>query len=67
MFDGLISTKTGMPISPAVFPPACSTFSQMSFDDMWDEAHMSQVCHYVRAGKDSKIPEEFRDYIPRKL
>ena len=39
----------------------------MSFDDMWDEAHMSQVCHYVRAGKDLKIPEEFRDYIPRKL
>ena len=36
-------------------------------DDMWDEAHMSQVCHYVRAGKDLKIPEEFRDYIPRKL
>ena len=35
MFDGLISSKTGMPVDPMIFPPACSTFSQMSFDDMW--------------------------------
>ncbi|CAL1152385.1 unnamed protein product, partial [Cladocopium goreaui] len=46
MFDGLISTKTGMPISPAVFPPACSTFSQMSFDDMWDEELERQLADF---------------------
>lgn len=67
LFDRLIGSSSGMPANPTWFPPACSTFSSMNWDDLWHEAHMTQVCHYLRAGKDLKVPEEFRNHLPHKL
>ncbi|CAL1142008.1 unnamed protein product [Cladocopium goreaui] len=49
MFYRMIKEKRGMPELPEHVPSAAETFASMSFDDMWQEAFMADVCHYLRA------------------
>ena len=49
MFYLMIKEKRGMPELPEHVPSAAETFASMSFDDMWQEAFMADVCHYLRA------------------
>ena len=56
-----------MPALPPVIPDASETFAKLSFDDLWPEAHMTAVAHYLRAGIHLKIPSEFLPLLPRRL
>ena len=68
MFHDLISEKAGMPKLPEVVPSAAETFGSMSFDDdVWTEADMVSVCHYLRAGKHLRIPPAFLGLLPTRL
>ena len=57
----------GMPKLPEVVPTAAEVFSSLSFDDMWAEAKMAEVCHYLRSGKHLRIPSDFLGLLPEKL
>lgn len=48
-------------------PDAAETFGNMEWGDLWSEAHMVSVCHYLRAGIHLKIPVDFWGVVPRKL
>jgi hypothetical protein len=67
MFNKLISEKRGMPELPQTIPSTEEIFKSMDFSDMWHEASMASVCHYLRGGIHLKIPPSFRDLIPKKL
>lgn len=67
IFDDLIQNKLGMPQIPAQLPPAEEIFSHMKFDDVWQDARMVSVCHWLRGGKDLQIPSSFRSLLPSKL
>ena len=68
MFSDLIGDKAGMPEHPPQVPSAEESFHQMIFtDDMWQDAEMASVCHYLRGGKNLQIPENFRPYLPKRL
>ena len=67
LFRNLVTEKHGMPELPPVVPKAEETFNEMVFGDLWDEAHMTSVCHYLRAGVHLKIPKTFRSLLPKKL
>ena len=57
-----------MPKLPEVVPSAAETFGSMSFDDdVWTEADMVSVCHYLRAGKHLRIPQAFLGLLPTRL
>ena len=68
LFHDLINDKSGMPELPSSpLPTAEETFASMDYDDVWTEASMVSVCHYLRAGCHLRIPEKFRDLLPKKL
>ena len=67
IFPDLISDKAGMPPLPKEVPTAEDTFRSLSFDDVWTEADMVSVCHYLRSGCHLQIPPSFRELIPEKL
>ncbi|CAL1167367.1 unnamed protein product [Cladocopium goreaui] len=68
LFHDLINDKSGMPELPSSpLPSSEETFRSMDFDDVWTEASMVSVCHYLRAGCHLRIPEKFRDLLPKKL
>ena len=57
----------GTPESQGGVPAAEDTFAAMEFEDMWPEADLVSVCHYVRAGSNLHIPESFRRVLPQIL
>ena len=67
IFYDLISDKAGMPSLPERLPPAEVSFAALDFSDVWPEAKMVDVYHYLRGGKDLTIPPSFRDLLPKKL
>ena len=67
LFNQLISEKMGMPELPPVTPTSAETFASMSYEDVWPEAHMSSVAHWLRAGTHLEIPAEFRGLLPKRL
>ncbi|CAL1155213.1 unnamed protein product [Cladocopium goreaui] len=67
MFYLMIKEKRGMPELPEHVPSAAETFASMSFDDMWQEAFMSDVCHYLRGGVYLKVPPSFSGLLPKRL
>lgn len=67
MFKLLVSDKAGCPKLPATVPSSLDTFVSMAFDDLWGEAHMQSVCHWLRGGKELNIPEPFKSHLPTKL
>lgn len=67
LFPKLTAEKSGMPPLPPVIPEALETFAGLTFDDLWPEAHMTQVAHYLRSGIHLKIPSEFLPLLPRRL
>ena len=71
LYDCLLSTKRGQPTLPSPLPRAVDTFQSMEFgsdaESLWAEADIIGVCHYLRGGKNLRIPEEFRPYLPQKL
>ena len=54
-------------VLPEHVPSAAETFASMSFDDMWQEAFMSDVCHYLRGGVYLKVPPSFSGLLPKRL
>jgi len=67
MFYLMIKEKRGMPELPEHVPSAAETFASMSFDDMWQEAFMADVCHYLRGGDYLKVPPSFSGLLPKRL
>lgn len=67
LMNDLISEKKGIPELPESTPSAESTFSSMTFEDLWSEAYLTSVCHYLRGGNYLKIPPSFRELVPKKL
>ena len=46
----MTTEKRGMPILPAQRDSASEVFASLRYDDMWQEAEMASVCHYLRGG-----------------
>ena len=67
LFDDMISDKAGVPQLPAEVPSAVRVWLEMGFEDPWEEAKMSQVCHWLRGSRDLKIPLEWRSLLPSRL
>ena len=67
LFHDLIADKHGMPELPAVVPTAEETFASMDFSDVWSEASMISVCHYLRKGTGLNVPPSFCKLLPKKL
>ncbi len=67
LWESLVKTKAGMPSLPPQVPSAKETFESLVFCDLWAEAHMQSVCHWLRGGRDLKIPDAFRSSLPRRL
>lgn len=67
LFKDMISEKAGMPRLPAEVPGAAQVWLEMGFEDPWEEARMVEVCHWLRASVDLKIPVEWRSLLPRRL
>ena len=67
LWHRLSSEKSGMPSLPKEVPPAHISYGDMSFEDLWADAQMVSVCHWLRGGMNLNIPQEFRDYLPGKL
>ncbi|CAK9045371.1 Uncharacterized protein SCF082_LOCUS25635 [Durusdinium trenchii] len=63
----LVNEKIGPPPLPASIPSAEDTFQAMVFDDLWAEADLQAVCHYLRGGTGLVIPPSFRPLLPRRL
>ena len=67
LWHRLSSEKYGMPPLPKEVPPDHVSYSSMSFEDLWSDAHMVSVCHWLRGGMNLNIPQDFRDHLPGKL
>lgn len=67
MYVDLVNNKLGMPCLPDVLPSAIQTFTQMSFEDVWQEANVVDVVHWLRGGRGLAIPNEWRPVLPHKL
>ena len=67
IFHSLISDKLGMPELPLTVPSAEETFASLEFSDVWSEASIVSLCHYLRSGIHLKIPPSFRELLPAKL
>ena len=63
----MVSEKSGMPSLPDPIPPALETFTSLDMDDVWTEADMPAVCRYLRGGTSLRIPDSFRDVLPKKF
>ena len=61
----LVNEKIGPPPLPASIPSAEDTFQAMVFDDLWAEADLQAVCHYLRGGTGLVIPPW--PLLPRRL
>ena len=67
LFHRLIAEKKGMPELPDVLPSAEMVFSEMAFDDVWQDAKLVSVCHWLRGGRGLCIPNSFRQLLPTRL
>ncbi|CAL1130806.1 unnamed protein product [Cladocopium goreaui] len=67
LWNQLVSEKSGMPSLPDPIPPALETFTSLDMDDVWTEADMPAVCRYLRGGTSLRIPDSFRDVLPKKI
>lgn len=67
LWKEMIETKKGMPVLPEVTPSGLETFSEMTFDDPWQEADVVGVIHWLRGSRDLAIPNEWRQVLPHKL
>jgi len=67
LFEKMSVEKHGMPKLPPSTPTAEATFSSLDFEDLWAEAKMASVCHYLRGGCFLNVPPTFKSLLPRKL
>ena len=67
LWQNLVTDKAGMPALPPSVPKAAETFASLTFEDLWAEASMASVCHWLRGGRDLQIPESFRSLLPKRL
>ena len=67
IFSELITNKTGMPTLPNPVPDAKDTFESATYDDCWPDADVTGVVHWLRGGKDLRIPCDWRPLLPCKL
>ena len=67
LWNQLVSEKSGMPSLPDPIPPALETFTSLDMDDVWTKADMPAVCRYLRGGTSLRIPDSFRDVLPKKI
>jgi hypothetical protein len=66
IFSDLFSDKRGRPTLPDRVPPAEETFSQMSFDDHWQDAQVVAVCHWLW-WETVRHPAKFQRHYPQKV
>ena len=55
---------------PTAFPEplaAATVFESIDFSDLWTEARMVEVCHYLRGNNGLQIPQEWRKLLPTHL
>ena len=67
IYDDLITQKSGLPELPKDLPCAKETFASMSYEDVWQDADLVSVCHWLRGGRDLSIPKDWKDILPDKL
>ena len=67
LWNLLVSEKSGMPSLPDPIPSALETFASLDMDDVWTEADMPAVCRYLRGGTSLRIPDSFREFLPKKI
>ncbi|CAE7484592.1 unnamed protein product [Symbiodinium sp. CCMP2592] len=67
LHDQVLATKRGMPQLPEEVASAMDTFSQMDYDDLWEDANLVECVRYVRGGTSLRIPEAFRPLLPTSL
>lgn len=67
IYQALITNKRGMPDLPSRVPPGIETFTQMTFEDPWQDADVVSAIHWLRGGRSLAIPKEWRDALPQKL
>ena len=67
LYHDLNKNKFGLPALPKHLPPAEESFAEMTFDDVWQDAQVVNLCHWLRGGRDLQIPDSFRNLIPKKL
>lgn len=65
LFHEFLSGKQGMPQVPERVPHAAQVWLEMGFEDIWEEAKMAK--HWLRGGKDLRIPVEFRTLLPTRI
>ena len=56
-----------MPELPPKVPSAAETFASLDWGDLWPEAHMVSVCHFLRGSMTLKVPSSFRHVLPQRL
>lgn len=67
IYAEIIATKRGTPVLPPNLPSAEQTFAELEFDDVWQDAQVVSMCHYLRGSKKLQIPESFKHLLPNKL
>ena len=67
LFEHLNGEKLGVPELPPKVPTAEESFAAMDFCDVWQDAQVVAICHWLRGGRSLQIPDSFRCLIPTKL
>lgn len=67
LHDQVLASQKGTPQLPEEVSSAMDTFCSMAYDDMWEDACMSDCIRYIRGGTSLRIPEVFRPLLPTSL
>lgn len=70
MFQDFKEQKKGNPVVPAEIPSARESFlasDKTAGLGLFDHADLKSVFEYLRGGRGLKIPEEWKNVIPRSL
>ena len=67
MMAELQKLKTDISVASSEPPAAVQTFQSMAFTDLWEEAGMTEVVHYLRENRSLAIPPQWRELLPHVL
>jgi hypothetical protein len=59
--------RTPMPVAWTHSTYGTDMFAKLDWDDLWDDAAIRSVCHYMRGSFDLVIPPEWRGVLPTVL
>ena len=66
--ENLKKACRAMPEVPSDIPPARDIFESMSYGsnaELWSNCNLKDCFKYLRGGKKLRIPEEWKDLMPR--